>query len=100
VNLSLDDVIKHDKSKFHMVILNGFVASNEGCVHWSGRMQKEREAAEAAKTLDCGDVTRTQTSGRRNRPLEDMPLDQVVRIHQSERTQPLILRAMRSLLIA
>jgi hypothetical protein len=90
VNLSLDDVIKHDKSKFHMLVFYGIVASNIGCVHWPGRIQKEREAAEAAKAIDYGDVTKAQSSGRRNRPLEDMPLDQVVRIHQSERTEPLI----------
>ncbi len=63
-------------------------ASNEGCVRRSGRKQKEREDAEAAKAKEDAETAKTQSSGRRNRPLEDMPLDQVVKIHESQRTEP------------
>jgi hypothetical protein len=63
-------------------------AGNEGYVRRSGRKQKEREDAEASKAKEDAEIAKTQSSGRRNRPLEDMPLDQVVKIHESQRTEP------------
>ncbi len=58
-------------------------------------MQKEREAAEEARARESADVTK----GRRDRSLKDMPLDQVVKIHESQRTDSLTFTVRPSITI-